>query len=98
MVNDGYSSDHGFDYDLVVIGGGSGGLAASKEAVKQGATKVAVLDFVRPSPAGTVWGLGGTCVNVGEYFCGCCCCCCWNGVCPVSCLFMMMYILYYRWG
>jgi len=27
--------------------------------------KVAVLDFVKPSPAGTKWGLGGTCVNVG---------------------------------
>jgi len=69
MVDDGYSTDHGFDYDLVVIGGGSGGLAASKEAVKQGATKVAVLDFVKPSPAGTNWGLGGTCVNVGKCLC-----------------------------
>jgi len=65
MVDDGYSPDHEFDYDLVVIGGGSGGLAASKEAVKQGATKVAVLDFVKPSPKGSTWGLGGTCVNVG---------------------------------
>lgn len=65
MVEDGYTADHGYDYDLVVIGGGSGGLAASKEAVKQGATKVAVLDFVKPSPAGSTWGLGGTCVNVG---------------------------------
>jgi len=55
---------HGFEYDLVVIGGGSGGLAASKEAAKLGA-KVAVLDFVKPSPAGSKWGLGGTCVNVG---------------------------------
>lgn len=54
----------GFDYDLVVIGGGSGGLACAKEAVAQGA-KVAVLDFVKPSPQGTKWGLGGTCVNVG---------------------------------
>lgn len=27
--------------------------------------KVAVCDFVQPSPAGTKWGLGGTCVNVG---------------------------------
>jgi thioredoxin reductase (NADPH) len=26
---------------------------------------VACLDFVKPSPAGTTWGLGGTCVNVG---------------------------------
>jgi len=55
---------HSYDYDLVVIGGGSGGLAAAKEAAKHGA-KVACLDFVKPSPAGTTWGLGGTCVNVG---------------------------------
>ena len=27
--------------------------------------KVACLDFVKPSPPGTTWGLGGTCVNVG---------------------------------
>lgn len=53
-----------YDYDLVVIGGGSGGLACSKEASQCGA-KVAVLDFVKPSPAGSTWGLGGTCVNVG---------------------------------
>ncbi|VEL15422.1 unnamed protein product [Protopolystoma xenopodis] len=53
-----------YDYDLVVVGGGSGGLAASKEASKLGA-KVAVLDFVKPTPRGTSWGLGGTCVNVG---------------------------------
>lgn len=52
------------DYDLVVIGGGSGGLACSKEAANYG-KKVAVLDFVHPSTQGTVWGLGGTCVNVG---------------------------------
>lgn len=51
-------------YDLVVIGGGSGGLACAKEAVQLGA-KVAVLDYVTPSPQGSVWGLGGTCVNVG---------------------------------
>lgn len=51
-------------YDLVVVGGGSGGLACAKEAVQLGA-KVAVLDYVTPSPNGSVWGLGGTCVNVG---------------------------------
>lgn len=51
-------------YDLLVIGGGSGGLAAAKEAVELGA-KVAVLDYVTPSPRGTTWGVGGTCVNVG---------------------------------
>ncbi len=27
--------------------------------------KVACLDFVTPTPVGTTWGLGGTCVNVG---------------------------------
>ncbi|XP_017790889.1 PREDICTED: thioredoxin reductase 1, mitochondrial isoform X3 [Habropoda laboriosa] len=57
-------ADQKFTYDLLVIGGGSGGLAAAKEAVTLGA-KVAVLDFVTPSPQGTTWGLGGTCVNVG---------------------------------
>ncbi|CEG48670.1 thioredoxin reductase 1 [Plasmopara halstedii] len=53
-----------FDYDLVVIGGGLGGLACSKEAASFG-QKVCVLDYVKPSPQGTAWGLGGTCVNVG---------------------------------
>ncbi|NXR40025.1 TRXR2 reductase, partial [Zosterops hypoxanthus] len=52
------------EYDLLVIGGGSGGLACAKEAAQFG-RKVAVLDYVDPSPQGTMWGLGGTCVNVG---------------------------------
>ncbi|XP_065583835.1 thioredoxin reductase 1, cytoplasmic-like [Artemia franciscana] len=56
--------DAKYNYDLVVIGGGSGGLAASKEAALLG-KKVAVCDFVKPTPIGTTWGLGGTCVNVG---------------------------------
>ena len=56
--------DASYDYDLVVIGGGSGGLACSKEAASFG-KKVCVLDYVKPSPHGTSWGLGGTCVNVG---------------------------------
>uniref|UniRef100_A0A8D9BPN9 Thioredoxin reductase 3 n=2 Tax=Cacopsylla melanoneura TaxID=428564 RepID=A0A8D9BPN9_9HEMI len=53
-----------YDYDLCVIGGGSGGISAAKEAALLG-KKVALFDFVTPSRHGTVWGLGGTCVNVG---------------------------------
>jgi len=64
MVDDGHQAEHGYDYDLVVIGGGSGGMACAKEAAALGA-QVACLDFVKPSPHGTTWGLGGTCVNVG---------------------------------
>lgn len=62
MIDDGHGPNHGYDYDLCVIGGGSGGMAAAKEAAGLGA-KVALLDFVKPSPHGTTWGLGGTCVN-----------------------------------
>jgi len=39
-------------------------MAASKRAASYG-KKVAVADFIVPSPQGTTWGLGGTCVNVG---------------------------------
>jgi thioredoxin reductase (NADPH) len=53
-----------YDYDLFVIGGGSGGISCAKTSAKLG-KKVAVADFVKPSPLGTSWGLGGTCVNVG---------------------------------
>jgi glutathione reductase (NADPH) len=44
-----------YDYDLFVIGGGSGGIAASRRAAQYGA-KVAVAEYDR---------LGGTCVNRG---------------------------------
>jgi len=44
-----------YDYDFLVIGGGSGGIAAAKRAANHGA-KVAVIEKSR---------LGGTCVNVG---------------------------------
>jgi glutathione reductase (NADPH) len=43
------------DFDLLVIGGGSGGLAAAQRAVEHGA-RVALFEPAR---------LGGTCVNVG---------------------------------
>ncbi len=53
-----------YDFDIFVIGGGSGGLALAKEAASLKA-KVGLADFVKPSPKGTTWGIGGTCVNVG---------------------------------
>ncbi|KAI5476216.1 hypothetical protein MNV49_007978 [Pseudohyphozyma bogoriensis] len=43
-------------YDLLVIGGGSGGLGAARRAAQYGA-KVAIIE--------ETWRLGGTCVNVG---------------------------------
>jgi len=43
------------NYDLVVIGGGSGGIASARRAAEYGA-KVALVETAR---------LGGTCVNVG---------------------------------
>lgn len=49
---------------MFVIGGGSGGISAARHAVKYG-KKVGLADFVQPSPAGSKWGIGGTCVNVG---------------------------------
>ncbi|KAK4058672.1 Glutathione reductase [Microbotryomycetes sp. JL221] len=43
-------------YDMLVIGGGSGGLGAARRAAQYGA-KVGLIE--------TTWRLGGTCVNVG---------------------------------
>ena len=63
-LEDMMQKDHLFDYDLFVIGGGSGGVSAARWAAELG-KKVALADFVKPTPAGTTWGLGGTCVNVG---------------------------------
>ncbi|MCV6614458.1 MAG: FAD-dependent oxidoreductase, partial [Cellvibrionaceae bacterium] len=48
-------SEHSYDYDLLVIGAGSGGVRASRMASSLGA-KVAVIEDS---------ALGGTCVNVG---------------------------------
>ena len=53
-----------YTYDYFVIGGGSGGLSSAKEAASLG-KRVALADFVTPTPQGKNWGLGGTCVNVG---------------------------------
>jgi len=48
-------SEHSYDYDLFVIGAGSGGVRAARMAAARGA-RVAVAESGR---------LGGTCVNVG---------------------------------
>ena len=40
-------------------------MSCAKNAKANGANKVGIADFVKPSPFGTKWGLGGTCVNVG---------------------------------
>ncbi|XP_064473458.1 thioredoxin reductase 1, cytoplasmic-like isoform X2 [Ornithodoros turicata] len=53
-----------YEYDLVVVGGGPGGVAAAKEAAKLG-KKVALCDISEPSTMGTTWGHTGTCVTVG---------------------------------
>ena len=45
-----------YDYDYLVVGGGSGGIASAKRAAQIYNAKVAVIEKSR---------LGGTCVNVG---------------------------------
>ena len=45
-----------FDYNYIVLGGGSGGIASAKRAAQLYGAKVAVIEKAR---------LGGTCVNVG---------------------------------
>ena len=57
-----FKKDH--VYDLIVIGGGTGGLNCAQEAKRLGLS-VAIFDYVTPSTQGSQWGLGGTCVNVG---------------------------------
>lgn len=51
-----------YDYELLVIGGGSGGLAVAKEAAGL-RKKVLILDLAAPSPRGTKRELGGSSLN-----------------------------------
>ena len=48
-----------YDYDLIVIGGGSGGLAACERGGEASGSEGRVLmDFVKPTPQeGRTWGL-----------------------------------------
>jgi hypothetical protein len=45
------------------LGGGSGGLACAKEAKAMGA-RVGIADYVKPTPIGTKWGLGGKYIRI----------------------------------
>jgi pyruvate/2-oxoglutarate dehydrogenase complex dihydrolipoamide dehydrogenase (E3) component len=63
-INELANKSHPYEYDLFVIGGGSGGISAARHASELG-KKVGLADFVVPTPSGSKWGLGGTCVNVG---------------------------------
>merc|ERR1740138_427388 len=59
-----FSSESGYEYDLFVLGAGSGGVRCSRMSAAKGA-KVAVAEpqSVHGPPGYTA--LGGTCVNVG---------------------------------
>jgi len=60
----GLTTTKNYDYDYFVIGGGSAGCASAIAASNLQA-KVGLADYVTPSPQGTQWNLGGTCINVG---------------------------------
>lgn len=59
-----FMSSDAFDYDLLVIGGGSGGVRASRIASGYGA-KVALIEPQLQHGAPNYSAVGGTCVNVG---------------------------------
>jgi glutathione reductase (NADPH) len=58
------AADGVFDYDFVVIGGGSGGVRASRIAASHGA-KTLLLETQLQHGAPNYSAIGGTCVNVG---------------------------------
>jgi glutathione reductase (NADPH) len=62
--NNQVDGDSSFDYDLVVIGGGSGGVRASRISSVYGA-KVALIEPQLLHGAPNYSAIGGTCVNVG---------------------------------
>jgi len=53
-----------YDYDLVVLGGGSGGVRASRIAASHGARALLIEGQLAHGPPGYS-AIGGTCVNVG---------------------------------
>lgn len=59
-----YTPDPNFDYDLVVIGGGSGGVRASRISSTYGA-KVLLIEGQSKHGPPNYSAIGGTCVNVG---------------------------------
>ena len=64
QVDEASQPSHNYEYDVFVIGGGSGGISCARNAATLG-LRAGLADFVPPTPIGTKWGLGGTCVNVG---------------------------------
>jgi len=57
--------DHSYDYDFLVIGGGSGGVRASRIAAGHGAKTLLLEGKLNHGVAPYYSAIGGTCVNVG---------------------------------